>query len=302
MTPENSFRALHASPTAISLKSQTIRAVLVGVVASVFLAFVGALGTDVAPFGTRLAYWTAAIMPGSIIGLLVMKLISGWGRLKSRRWTGVAIVALFVSLPHCFIVLVVSALFFGIPQITLMVILQFWLAVFLIAIVLTAINFLALTIPTSEHRITFDAGLIQPETESVLPSALPLPEPVPPLPTLDIPNFELPPIPAILADKLPAHLRSARLVAIKAANHYLEIYTDRGTDLVLMRMADACAMLNETSGARVHRSWWVARSAFLSYEQQAGSMTLHLFNGLKVPVSRAMQLHLKSAGWFLQMI
>lgn len=100
------------------------------------------------------------------------------------------------------------------------------------------------------------------------------------------------------ADLLVPRLRTAHLLAIEAEDHYLRVHTDSGSDLILMRMTDACAMLTEVPGARVHRSWWVAQAAVNASEHRAGRMTLDLASGLQVPVSRSMQLQLKHDDWF----
>ena len=77
----------------------------------------------------------------------------------------------------------------------------------------------------------------------------------------------------------------------------LRVHTDLGSDLVLMRMADACALLDESAGARVHRSWWVARDAVQAVRQHSGRMELALPGNISAPVSRAMQPVLRSQGW-----
>ncbi len=254
----------------------------IGVAAAVVLAYLGALGTHQAPLGQRLAYWAAVILPGSVLGLMVTALVRGWGGLAGRRWLEIAAIALAVSVPHTFLVVVASALFFGIEAITPGLVASFWSAVLVIALVLTAINHLA---------AAGEAGVPTPAAEPLPPAPVASP---PPTPADDSP---LPPLPELIAEKLPARLRAARLIAIEAEDHYLRIHTDAGSDLVLMRMTDACALLPETAGARVHRSWWAARAATEAVERGGGRVELRLACGLVVPVSRAMQGAIKAQGW-----
>jgi len=288
---ENEASAVRASPNAFSLQTQAFRGLGIAAAAAAGLAYLGALGTGEAPLGLRLAYWAAVIMPGSFLGMGVSALVRSWGGLESRRWLEIALVALLVSLPHSFIVIVVSALFFGVEMITPMLVLHFWLAVLLITLVLTAINYLA-------------NADIQPRAPAVQP-AMALPDAAQPV-TIQSAQPEgaqpetAPAIPPLLAEKLPVNLRSARLLAIEAEDHYLRVHTDAGSNLVLMRMTDACALLDDAPGARVHRSWWVARASVTSGGQRAGRMMLDLSSGLQVPVSRAMQQRLKGSGWFSQ--
>ncbi|WAC22845.1 LytTR family DNA-binding domain-containing protein [Blastomonas sp. SL216] len=267
------------------MKTQAVRGLVIGLAAAVVLAYLGALGTQDAPFVQRLAYWGAVILPGSLLGLAITTLVRSWGGLLRHRWLEAGLVALLISIPHSFVVIVVSALFFGIGMITPMVVLQFWLAVLMIALVLAAINYLASTDQAQDSMPMATAAPAGPE------SGPPLPAPAAPS------AAACDAIPALLAEKLPHRLRAGRLLAIEAEDHYLRVHTDLGSDLVLMRMADACALLEGSNGARVHRSWWIARSAIRTVRQQSGRMELDLADGLVAPVSRAMQPVLRREGW-----
>ena len=157
--------AVHASRNAGDAKSQALRGLAIGLIAAAVLAYLGAMGTQAAPFLQRLAYWAAVILPGSLLGLGINALVRGWGGLAAHRWAEAGLVALLVSLPHSFVVIVVSALFFGIGLITPIVVLEFWLAVLLISVVLTTINYLA-----TGHQVVQAA---------VMPMPQPAPEPAP---------------------------------------------------------------------------------------------------------------------------
>jgi hypothetical protein len=102
-----------------------------------------------------------------------------------------------------------------------------------------------------------------------------------------------PPSPA----RLPDRLRGARLLAVEAEDHYLRFHTDRGSDLLLMRISDAVAELEGLGGAQTHRSWWVARDAVAGVQRSGGRATLRLVNGLVVPVSRRHAPRLRREGW-----
>jgi hypothetical protein len=277
--------AVHASPNATTLRRRAVRGLTIGAAATVLLAYVGALGTDMAPFGQRLAYWASVILPGSVLGLVFTTLVSGWGGLARHRWAEVVVVAAAVSLPHTFLVVVASALFFGLEAITPGLVASFFGAVLVLTLVLTAINYLAAA------------------TETAVPEAAPTAPPAsgsepPPDPVgVPLPHPALPPLPDLIAEKLAIGLRTARLIAIEAEDHYLRIHTDAGSDLVLMRMVDACALLPESAGARVHRSWWAARGAVEALVRREGKAELTLRGGLAVPVSRAMQATLREQGW-----
>ena len=96
--------------------------------------------------------------------------------------------------------------------------------------------------------------------------------------------------------RVPAHLGSD-LLALQAEDHYLRVITSAGSDLVLVRLADALRELPESAGMQVHRSWWVGFAAVTAVEREPGRMYLRLANGLQVPVSRTYQAAVRVARW-----
>lgn len=63
-------------------------------------------------------------------------------------------------------------------------------------------------------------------------------------------------------DRLTPRLRDSVLYAVEAQDHYLRVHTDKGSDLILLRLADAIGELSAVEGAQTHRSWCLARQAF----------------------------------------
>jgi len=103
--------------------------------------------------------------------------------------------------------------------------------------------------------------------------------------------------PARFLARLPPRLAGGTLWAVQAEDHYLRLRTSLGEDLILMRLADAVAELEGIEGARVHRSWWVARAAVIGVERGDGRATLILADGARAPVSRSYLKPLRDAGW-----
>lgn len=293
---ETTSAAVHASRTVSPLKRRAIRGLVIGLSAAALMAFLGAMQTGDVPIGQRLAYWVAVIVPGSMFGLAITALVKGWGRLADHFWLEMALVALLISLPHSFVVIVATAIFFQLDSITPITVLQFWTAVLVFSLALTAINYLALA---REQRGA---------------AALPLPAPVadpgpPPAPATAPAAADAPPptapaaagapqpmaaMPPVLAGKLPGRFRHARLIAIEAEDHYVRIHTDAGSALLLMRLSDACAMVADVAGRQVHRSWWVASDAITARRVVDGRMWLALAGSLEVPVSRRIQRAMKA--------
>ena len=87
--------------------------------------------------------------------------------------------------------------------------------------------------------------------------------------------------------------RRGRLLAVHSEGHYLQVYTDAGSEMIYYRLRDALTELQPEDGMQVHRSWWVSSSAI---EGSAGD-TLRLRNGLTVPVSRSFRVQARERGW-----
>jgi len=100
-----------------------------------------------------------------------------------------------------------------------------------------------------------------------------------------------PEYPPEFVSKLPAALRRD-IIALEAEDHYVRVHTLHGSALVLMRLADAAAIIDPRLGLRVHRSWWVARDGVRALERTPGRAIARLIDDTTVPISRT---HLPTA-------
>ena len=90
------------------------------------------------------------------------------------------------------------------------------------------------------------------------------------------------------------------IICMAMEDHYVRVHTALGSDLLLMPMARAVEDVAAIEGCRVHRSWWVARSAVLRIDGPARAMRLRLVNGMDVPVARRTVTMLRGLGWLDQ--
>ena len=97
-------------------------------------------------------------------------------------------------------------------------------------------------------------------------------------------------------ERIPDRL-GRNLLHLHMQDHYVEIHTDVGSDLVLLRFRDALREVAQIDGAQVHRSHWVARGAVDGVERRNGRIALRLVNGTVVPVSRSFAPALRARGW-----
>lgn len=91
--------------------------------------------------------------------------------------------------------------------------------------------------------------------------------------------------PAALLSRLPPHI-GTRIIAIETEDHYLRVHAAGGGALILMRMADAVALLDPRLGTQVHRRWWVAEAAVAGMKTEGGKLSLRLCDDTVVPVGR----------------
>ena len=94
-----------------------------------------------------------------------------------------------------------------------------------------------------------------------------------------------PEYPREFVSKLPTALRRD-ILALEAEDHYVRVHTLHGSSLVLMRLADAAALIDPRLGLRVHRSWWVAKDAVRTLERRPGRAIARLVDDRAVPISR----------------
>lgn len=98
-----------------------------------------------------------------------------------------------------------------------------------------------------------------------------------------------------ILDRLPPQLRG-QLFYLSMQDHYVDIRTDKGGALALLRLADAIAETEGVSGLQIHRSHWVARDAVKRAVRRDGKLALEMADGALLPVSRAMAQNVKAAG------
>ena len=91
-----------------------------------------------------------------------------------------------------------------------------------------------------------------------------------------------------LMEKVPQDKRG-QLLCLEMDDHYLNIHTDKGTHMTLMRFKDALALLDDYEGLQTHRSWWVATNAIVGVEKDGRKTLLRLSNDVLAPVSRTFQ-------------
>lgn len=95
----------------------------------------------------------------------------------------------------------------------------------------------------------------------------------------------------------PEPLPSDEVLCLSMEDHYVRVHTASGSRLIAGPFERVISGLGGREGMRVHRSWWVARSAVAGVEIEGRNLRLTLTNGLRAPVSRASVARLRQMGW-----
>jgi hypothetical protein len=135
-------------------------------------------------------------------------------------------------------------------------------------------------------RYRYEPADAQPAT--VADSATPMPAHTPAQPTAS-PMTALPvdghaPGQRLL-QRLPIAVRAGEVIALKAEQHYVKVYTASRSFLTLYRFSDAVAEMDPADGSQVHRSYWVRTEAIGRIRRDGRRYELELTNGLVVPIS-----------------
>ncbi len=235
------------------------------------------------PFGTSgrltavelVIYWTLAIVPNWALAVIVFPYSLGDRFRTLREYLPAATVAtLACAVPGTGLILALEA-WMAEPIEASQSVAYVYSCVVLVFFVLAFLSYRLLEDP---HRDPVPSGQGASATDSV---ALPVDEPH---------------VHAEFLSRLPSHL-GREVLHLRMQDHYVEVHTDRGKDMVLLRFRDAIRELDGVDGRQVHRSHWVARRAVTGTVRKGGRLFLKLSNDSIVPVSRTFMPDLKGEGW-----
>lgn len=77
------------------------------------------------------------------------------------------------------------------------------------------------------------------------------------------------------------------LLRLAVQDHYTEVVTSRGRELVLLRFGDALMEIGDTEGMRLHRSHWIATGHVAGLKRDNGKLFVVARDGTEMPVSRS---------------
>jgi hypothetical protein len=238
------------------------------ILTTVVLAVSGPFGTFQSfNVGQRFGYWAVMVVASYLVGHAAARFFLELSREQIvQKWPRVIVAGLLASLPVTIVVLLVNGVAY--QHVDVGESLMIWLYVTIITLAVV-VMFVTL------------GDLMRAEPEAAGAAAVPAPAQPPPPP------------PILTRVPLP---QRGRLLALVVEDHYVEIVTDKGKTLVLMRLADAMREAAGVPGLQIHRSHWVARDAVVKAHRADGKLSLDLSNGLRLPVSRGFMPAVKDAG------
>jgi len=89
----------------------------------------------------------------------------------------------------------------------------------------------------------------------------------------------------VFAERVPSRLSPDDILAIKAEQHYIRVFTPDREYMVLYRFSDAVRELDPSLGLQVHRSYWVSKAAIDMVRPSAKKFSIRLSTGATIPVS-----------------
>lgn len=250
------------------------------IVLAVILAAIGAMGTFDQPFVSRLVTWLLLALGGYACFRPVIAVgtwLSRRAALPSRPM--IALASTLASVPATlFVAFLVRG---SIARMSLGELATLFPYVLLLGAIATAIQ-LMVRRSTGADGEGVAATPVAPAEEAIEPAvSVPVPAASP------------------FLDQLPPAIAHG-LLYIGNEDHYVRAYAPAGEAMVLARMRDVVAGLAGLDGARVHRSWWVARAAVTETIRRDRAVYLRLVDGREVPVARSMVAELKADGWLAE--
>ncbi|WP_029042258.1 LytTR family DNA-binding domain-containing protein [Cucumibacter marinus] len=237
------------------------------VLVALILGLSGPFGTfDYLPIGPRLVYWVVllatAYVTGHFFGAFTLRLVEH--RFKSMM-LGVVVGGVAAGLPVSFVVWAINAMTFGVLYADPAALLLNTVYCVIISIAVVA----GFAMVESRAGTVAEAG----EAGAVA---------------------EAPPRPKLL-DRLAVQDRGA-LLSLSVSDHYVEVVTDKGKTLLLMRLGDAIDEAAPIPGIQLHRSHWVALDAIRSARRHKGAAVVVLTDGRELPISRGRLEAAREAG------
>ena len=274
---------------------KTVLHLLGFVVTASFLAYLGPFGTwDALGVSDRLAFWAIAVGVNWVCAWFVFNVtLRVFFAREWPPWAGVVLASLITAVPGTTAVWTVVAVYMDYRPSDLAEVFRLYTQVAVLQVMIGALVYYLIERSLRQREATVESSSAGGGPQSAMPGghasgatgAAPLAGE----------SHATKPTAALLA-RLSAPKRG-ELHHLRMQDHYIEVHTEKGMEMVLLRFRDALQEVEGVEGMQVHRSHWVARAALDTVERRDGRITLRLVNGARVPVSRSFAPALRARGW-----
>ncbi|MGJ8528504.1 LytTR family DNA-binding domain-containing protein [Maritalea sp.] len=86
------------------------------------------------------------------------------------------------------------------------------------------------------------------------------------------------------------------LLYLSMQDHYVNVVTARGSELILMRMSDALKETTGINGLKIHRSHWIALDGIKRVVKKGGNYAVEMQDDTQLPISRGQIQAARDAG------
>ena len=90
-----------------------------------------------------------------------------------------------------------------------------------------------------------------------------------------------------LLNRLEKYPDAEKILSLSAQDHYVEVTTELGAELCLLRLSDAIAQTVPEDGFQIHRSHWIAKSAIVELKTKGATGQVRLTDGRTLNVSQS---------------
>ena len=217
------------------------------------LVYLGPFGTwDSLSFSDRLVFWMASVGMNWLVGLVVFTVtILAFRARKRSPWAGLVLAGLISALPGTGTVWLVVSAYLDYRPSTLSSVAGLYSQVLVLHLLIGSLVFHLIERSSRRRETGRETGVeSSPSDRRSDPEPSPAPE-------------------AALLARLSERSR-AELLHLRMQDHYVEVHTAAGSEMLLLRFRDALREVEDIDGLRVHRSHWVARAAVVGVERQRG--------------------------------
>lgn len=255
--------------TSVKTKKIISDAVLIFIIAS-FITFLAPFGMNKIHWITNWSFWLVMCFSGYIICAPIIY----WGQFLLSKyaqkyfpydWMKIAIAAFFACIVMSFFIPIVNIYFFSLEEHYLELVPRVLPHSFIIGGFITFASVIKAHIKAQKKQLVQQQDALSSQQQQVT----------------NIKNEKL----LDFMNKLPIEKRG-KLICFEMDDHYLNVHTDKGNHLLLMRFKDALTFVEEHPGMQTHRSWWVALDAIEKEQKEGRKILLKLTNGLSAPVSK----------------